>query len=308
LIAFNILFNRLISDNISSNVGNLLGSQSVWESIEQDYSPDDLTGFQTNFQLPIEPVAKDIGGYNLSSTCVDSSWDCGEANLDVQYMMAVSQVTPTVYYYDNSTDFLISWAVDLLNMADPPLVNSISYGCEESELDEDYAQTANNLFMMLAARGVTVVVSSGDDGAPGYNARYNESLCSYSPEWPASMPYVLSVGATQGPESDKPEIACASNTGGVITSGGGFSNLYKIPSWQVDTIQGAYFSYINIAGLEPAQGFNISGRGYPDISALGFNYNVLLGSFRPFIDVNMFYFQLFFLISNNCFSIVDLPS
>ena len=260
-------------------MGNILGSQSVWESIDQDYSPQDLTDFQTNFQLPIEAVAKDIGGYNLSSTCVISPDDCGEANVDVQYMMAVSQVTPTVYYYDNSSDFLISWAYNLLNMTDPPLVNSISYGCEEYELDEEYAQTANNLFMMLAARGVTIVVSSGDDGAPGYDARYNASNCGYSPEWPASMPYVLSVGATQGPEADQPEIACASNTGGVITSGGGFSNLYQRPSWQVSEVEGQYFSYIAISGYQPVSGFNITGRGYPDISALGFDYNVLLGSF-----------------------------
>lgn len=258
-----------------------MGSQSVYESIDQNYSPDDLTGFQENFDLPVEPVAEDIGGFDSSDGCGLSPdttpGDCGEANLDVQYMMAVSQVTPTIYYYvDEEDDFLLEWSADLLDSADPPLVNSISYGCEETDIDEGYAQTADSMFIMLAARGVTIVASSGDDGAPGYNARYNDSACGYSPEWPASSPYVLSVGATQGPESDDPEIACASNTGGVITSGGGFSNLYKIPSWQVNTVEGDYFSYINVNQLQPANGYNVSGRAYPDVSLLGFDYNVLI--------------------------------
>jgi len=41
----------------------------------------------------------------------------------------------------------------------------------------------------------------------------------YFPSFPASAPYVTAVGATQGPESDDPEIACQSQEGGVITTG-----------------------------------------------------------------------------------------
>lgn len=209
----------------------------MYESLSQYFSPSDLTQFQINFQLPVEPMAADIGGFNSTEACLLYPGNCGEANLDVQYLMAVSQLTPTTYFYVDSEDnFLLSWAMTLLNMTDPPLVNSISYGCLESEVDQAYAETFDFVAILLAARGVTIVVSSGDDGAPGYMARISASYCGYSPQWPASSPYVLSVGATQGPEYDDAEIACASNTNGVITSGGGFSNLYPLPYWQDDQV------------------------------------------------------------------------
>jgi tripeptidyl-peptidase-1 len=80
----------------------------------------------------------------------------------------------------------------------------------------------------------------------------------------------------KGPESDKPEISCSSDTGGVITSGGGFSNLYPRPSWQTSAVE-SYLAYINSSSSTPTSGFNISGRAYPDISVLGYNYNLVIG-------------------------------
>ena len=41
----------------------------------------------------------------------------------------------------------------------------------------------------------------------------------YFPSFPATSPYVTAVGATMGPESGDPEIACQSQLGGVITTG-----------------------------------------------------------------------------------------
>jgi subtilase family serine protease len=62
--------------------------------------------------------------------------------------------------------------------------------------------------------GVTIVCASGDDGAVSRDVRtYGSLSCSYSPTWPATSPYVLAVGATQGVESDDEEIACQSQLG-----------------------------------------------------------------------------------------------
>jgi len=265
--------------NVASNGGKNLGSQSVYETINQDYSPDDLSLFQKNFGLPVEAIAQDIGGFNLSTTCTKSPDDCGEANLDVQYLMAVAQEVPTIYYYEDSSDdtFLLLWIADLGSMKSPPLVNSISYGSEESELTASYVAQFDKGAAILASRGITVTVSSGDDGAGGTNVRSGSKYCSYSPEWPTSSPYVLSVGATQGPESNSAEVVCSSKTGGVISSGGGFSNFYTQPSWQTDAVNG-YLSYIakNPASA-PSAGYTKTGRAYPDISVLGYNYYLTLG-------------------------------
>ncbi len=40
------------------------------------------------------------------------------------------------------------------------------------------------------------MVSSGDDGVAGYEARNNAANCAYSPIFPATSPYVTTVGGT----------------------------------------------------------------------------------------------------------------
>lgn len=51
--------------------------------------------------------------------------------------------------------------------------------------------------MKLALSGVTVLSSAGDDGVSGYRARYRPTRCGYFPYFPASSPYVTSIGGTQ---------------------------------------------------------------------------------------------------------------
>ena len=64
-------------------------------------------------------------------------------------------------------------------------------------------------------------LSLSPPGVAGFNARSNSANCAYVPFFPASSPYVLAVGATQGLEqSNKYERACSAATGGLITSGG----------------------------------------------------------------------------------------
>lgn len=73
---------------IGSNTGSALASQCVYESINQTYSPTDLTYFQEQFNLPVEAVAFDIGGHEWNEACVaDAGGNCGEANLDVQVLL-----------------------------------------------------------------------------------------------------------------------------------------------------------------------------------------------------------------------------
>jgi tripeptidyl-peptidase-1 len=71
-------------------IGNNLASQGVYETIGQTFSPSDLTLFQRTFNLTVEPVSRVIGGHSSDQTCIDKPDDCGEANLDVQYLMVIS--------------------------------------------------------------------------------------------------------------------------------------------------------------------------------------------------------------------------
>jgi subtilase family serine protease len=133
------LLNRFY--NIANNDGGGLGSQAVYETIGQTYSPTDLTVFQRKFGLPVQAMAQVIGGHASNNACrAHNGNDCIEANLDVQYLMAVAQSVPTTYYYWDGDDFLLEWIQQVSEMPSPPLVFSISYGADETELPDSYGQ------------------------------------------------------------------------------------------------------------------------------------------------------------------------
>ena len=94
----------------------------------------------------------------------------------------------------------------------------------------------------------------------------------YFPSFPATCPYVTAVGATMGPELGQTEIACQSQLGGIITTGGGFSTYYSTPSYQ-QSILDYYFDNLK---SKPRSGYNSEGRGYPDIAFIGVNYQVYI--------------------------------
>lgn len=137
------------------------------------------------------------------NACAASIDNCAEANLDVEYLMAVSQGTPTTYFYWNSTsDFWVGFLVSLANRrgsSTTPLVISISYVSVESQMSAAYLSSFNVEALKLAAQGVTIIASSGDDGVncPRFLCGTAYSICGYYPLFPASSPYVTAVGATQ---------------------------------------------------------------------------------------------------------------
>lgn len=261
--------------HITSNQGNNLASQSLFESLGQYYSPADLSTFEKNYNIPQEAVTTDIGGYVSDDQCVADANNCAEANLDVQYLIAVSQNTPTTYWYEDSSDSFLAWIKAVSATENPPLVHSISYGSIETELPAFFAKQFNTEAQKLGVQGVSILVSSGDDGVANFQARSNPKKCGYNPSFPASSPFVTAVGATQGPESGKTEIACTSDQGGVITTGGGFSTIFDAPTYQTSTIK-SYFAGLT-ASSTPASGYSTTGRGYPDVSMAGFNYEVVIG-------------------------------
>ena len=51
---------------------------------------------------------------------------CGESELDIQYIMGISQVTPTTVWY--TEDSWSDWLFQVANASYSPKVMSISYG------------------------------------------------------------------------------------------------------------------------------------------------------------------------------------
>ena len=80
----------------------------------------------------------------------------------------------------------------------------MSYGSIAQEDPTNDKARFNVEACKLGARGITVIIASGDDGVANFEARNNASLCGFSPSFPATSPYVTAVGATQGPEVSHP--------------------------------------------------------------------------------------------------------
>jgi tripeptidyl-peptidase-1 len=267
-----LLFKYYGIDNTQVSNG---ATQSLFEALGQQFDNADLNQFQNQFGLTVQNITK-IVGKDIPSECFSStgSDSCGEANLDVQYIMAVAQGAETTYWNIDASanDPFLDWAEALSHYSNIPQVHSISYGGYEDTSNNDMT-TFNTEVQKLGLQGVTVIVSSGDDGAANSGARNDASQCGYYASFPASSPYVTAVGATQGPESGKTEVVCSSKTGGVITSGGGFSDVFSRPSYQDDAVA----SYFNGVTVAPKSGYNSNGRGYPDVAVLGYNYVLAIG-------------------------------
>lgn len=79
----------------------------------------------------------DRKGISSTNTCFSvahpesTNPDCYEGNLDLQFLMGVSQATTTIYWYDGSGNPFIGWITSVSNTAKPPLSNSISWGSVE---------------------------------------------------------------------------------------------------------------------------------------------------------------------------------
>ena len=182
--------------NMSSTVtGSTLSTQGTFASIEQYLSPNDLTTFQKDFGLIVQPISQDIGNFTSNTECVQNPDSCVESNLDIQYIMGISQMSPTTYWYSDLS--FGDWLYTVANTKNPPLVISISYGQDEAYTSSSELDLFNAQAIKLGAMGVSIFVSSGDDGANSRDVRTNgKSSCGYQPSFPATSPYVTAVGAT----------------------------------------------------------------------------------------------------------------
>ena len=106
--------------------------------------------------------------------------------------------------------------------------------------------------------------------------KLNSSERLFWADFPTSSPYVTSVGATIFKTADgktvAAEHAASIKDGAIITTGGGFSAVADLPSWQSSSV-GAWASSSS-APKPPPGTYDATKRGYPDVSMNGHNYQV----------------------------------
>ncbi|KAF3385024.1 Aorsin [Penicillium rolfsii] len=176
----------------------------------------------------------------------------------------------------------------------PANVISISYGGPEQNFPAPYQRRQCNEYMKLGLQGVSVLFASGDHGVAGHDGCLGPREDIFSPTFPAKSvstlcamrficPYVTAVGGTKvlpGYTPSAPETALYNNEGdNILSSGGGFSNVFQAPSYQQAAISN-YFAnagpiYPFYDGNWTSGGgsgiYNRFGRGYPDVAAVADN-------------------------------------
>lgn len=268
----------------------------AYMSKKNGFSNKDLLSSQAGNGVTPNPITKShlVG--------INGEQPDGESELDVQtiYWGAPN----ATLWYENYDGWMYGWAVDFFNRQEVPDVVSISYGFSEKDqcylfscentTSKEYVTRANVEFMKIAARGITLVVASGDAGAPG---RTNELCWSHkgqhgwnhmNADFPGGSPWVVSVGSTYLVKNDKQfkyttavcnnftefNINCSNGdvekavyynkTG--WTTGGGFTLWDTTPSWQLDYVK-KYLS--SVSELPDPKFYNSEGRAYPDVSVVG---------------------------------------
>lgn len=190
-----------------------------------------------------------------------------EADLDLEWSGAIAPKATIDFVVSASTNATDGTDLSAIYIVDNNLapVMSMSFGACEQLLGSSENTFFNNLWEQAAAQGITVVVSSGDNGPAGCDNpnQFSPATGGLAVSGIASTPFNIALGGTQfnengadstfwsatnGPDQSSalgyiPENvwneSCADpNQCGfpsLFASSGGASTLYAKPSWQVGT-------------------------------------------------------------------------
>ncbi|KAJ7170953.1 family S53 protease [Mycena filopes] len=240
--------------------------------IEQFAQTADLKTFLKSFRTGVTNTFKTQtldGGVNTQSAKKAGI----EANLDVQYTVGIATNVP-VFFVSVGEDFEdgdLEGFLDIVNFLsaedDIPQVMTTSYGENETDMTKALAFKLCEAYMAFGARGTSILFASGDGGVEGGQA---QTCTKYQAAFPAGCPYLTAVGSTHG---NIPE------TGSTFSSGG-FSNYWSAPDYQTDAVA----AFLKAQGTTNKGLFNVSGRGYPDVSAQGENVQIVSGGTTEGVD------------------------
>ncbi|MEI6735467.1 MAG: protease pro-enzyme activation domain-containing protein [Actinomycetes bacterium] len=197
-----------------------------------DYYRNDMTTYLNCFGLSNRIIDVVMNGGAGASTAADGG---AEVELDLQQIASLAPGA-TIYNYMHPND-ANGFVDEFSRIASDHLADSVSvsWGLCEADISSAAQQP---LLQQLAAQGQSVFVAAGDSGSSScaYSAAPGDATVSYSPivDDPANSPWVTGIGGLSV-TSISPLVqsvwngGCGSPCGG----GGGFSNVYGRPDWQV---------------------------------------------------------------------------
>jgi subtilase family serine protease len=204
----------------------------------------------------------------------------GEETLDVEAVHGMAPAARIVYVGAPNNYQDLDAALN--HVVDRGLARIVtnSYGFAGEMLPPGYIRPYEDTLIQAAAEGIGVYFSSGDNGDETANFGFA------STDWPASSPWVTAVGGTSlgvsqantraletgwgtsnyNCDQAHPATPCA-RTGWLYGSGGGVSRVFAEPAYQRQA------------------GLNLTGRGVPDVAAVGDpQTGLLVGQTQTFPD------------------------
>ncbi|MBV8280280.1 MAG: S8 family serine peptidase, partial [Verrucomicrobia bacterium] len=195
---------------------------------------------------------------------------------DIDMVIGINPAVAGVDVYEDGADpFGVALLDALAAMANDNIAQtiSISYGTDEANQGTTQMAAEGVLFQQLAAQGQSVFASAGDHGA------YGNTSNSLNVSDPSSQPYVTAVGGTSlftGTNS----VYLSEETWnhlatGFGATGGGVSNYWAIPEWQVRTLyprKPGGFSVqaaVQSDSVATRNGGSDTMRNVPDVAAVG---------------------------------------
>jgi kumamolisin len=223
------------------------------------YNPADLTAFWTTHGItPPSVVFVSVDGTPNDGGTASVDMEC---TLDVEWAGAMAPGALIVVYEAGAGGNDVAFAVSMQKaleavVADEvhrPSVVSISYGDAETHFPASALKAWDLAMERAAARGITVCVASGDEGAYGVQG---EGRPIRHCDAPASLPHALGVGGTTltlTPALTRATEVAWTDTNNNGASGGGVSVVFPLPPWQ------------DGAGVPPSPA-GLPGRGVPDVA------------------------------------------
>lgn len=192
-------------------------------------------------------------GPAVGNNCLDPgiNADAIEAEVDAEWASAAAPSAKIVVAACMNSPVTFGGLTALQNVIDsktPPQIISMSYGECEAALGTAGNAAYSAAYQQAVAEGVSVFVSSGDDGAASCDAGQNGAYNGISVNGFASTPYNVAVGGTDFADES------AGKTSSYWSGGAALSYIAEIP-WNDSCAGSVFLNYISQSPAYGASGF-----------------------------------------------------
>jgi kumamolisin len=214
------------------------------------YRQKDLTAYFKTLGIPAPSVTAVSVDNGKNSPSTASGAD-GEVMLDIEVAATVAPGAKIAVYFSSNTDqgFIDAITTAVHDTTNKPSVISISWGGPESSWTAQSMAALDAACQSAAALGITITAAAGDNGS-------TDGGTGNDVDFPASSPHVLACGGTKliaDGATISSEVVWNELASQEGATGGGVSNVFPLPSWQVNA-------------KVPTTSVSTGGRGVPDVA------------------------------------------